>query len=249
MAKKYRMEKVYTLAELQTKFFEHTYTHKITRNSLTEQVLMMNSEMIDLMMFQLIVQLRISSTPSFTSLWGSSAVRQLMEMRLIAFRKLTEAHHENDLKLHTQCFRHFFYEVRKTITESNVQAIVSELEAQVIENYQKNEYLINKYIVHASSSYSRNAADDTGTRIDIRQIWQGVLTINRVFLRARSLVYPEASISLTVSDMPLHVQDMKRIFFLKDEEVSAVNTLLERCRSILDVVRNVNEQGNRVWHE
>ena len=219
--KKHAIEKVFTLAELHTAFFDNAETHEITRNSLTEQIILLNSEMVDLMLLQLVVQLRISHTPDFAPVWASSVLRQLMEMRLISFRKLTEEHRVEHPKFYSNSFRHF----------------VDELQNKVVQLFEANEFLVNKYIVHAASQKSRDTPDNKVVNMDIKQIWRDVLTLNQVFLLARRLVQPVASISLTQGQMRLHVQDMKRIFLLNDAETAATIELLEKCCKTLDAVR------------
>ncbi len=235
--KKHAIEKVFTLAELHTAFFDNAETHEITRNSLTEQIILLNSEMVDLMLLQLVVQLRISHTPDFAPVWASSVLRQLMEMRLISFRKLTEEHRVEHPKFYSNSFRHFFYEIRKTIPSIAVHQIVDELQNKVVQLFEANEFLVNKYIVHAASQKSRDTPDNKVVNMDIKQIWRDVLTLNQVFLLARRLVQPVASISLTQGQMRLHVQDMKRIFLLNDAETAATIELLEKCCKTLDAVR------------
>jgi hypothetical protein len=235
------IEKVYTLKELQTAFFEHVQTHAITRNSITEQILILNSETIDLLLLQLVVQLRISNTPEFPAFWGSSVLRQLMEMRLIGFRKLTEEHRVQHPKLYTNCFRHFFYEIRKTLDDSAVHQRIEALQNEVVQLFESNEFLVNKYIVHAASLNNHKTPDEKAINMDIKQIWHRVLTMNRLFLLARQLVQPEASISLTHNQKRMHVQDIRRIFLLNDAETAAANALLYKCSNKLDTIRVLHE--------
>lgn len=237
MKKQRSTEKVFTIAELQTTFFEDAETHEITRNSLTEQIIMLNSEMIDLMLLQLVVQLRISHTPDFASFWGSSVLRQLMEMRLISFRKLTEEHRATHPKFYSNSFRHFFYEIRKTTQETADHQNIDELQNKVKQLFEANEFLVNKYIVHAASPENRTAPDNKVVNMDIKQIWHDVLTLNQVFHSARRLVKPYTSMCLMHSQIRLHVQDMKRIFLLNDAETAAAIALLETCCNKLDAVR------------
>lgn len=222
-----------SLAELETMFFNIN-----TGNTLSEQILSLNMLSVDMRLFLRLVQLRTAPDTRQPMYWAQPMLTQMMHLRLVDIRKLTEIHNKKDPDKHTLSFEHLIHLLKLYHADAQQRAFLNKVRATVRSRYNAHASLVNKYIAHAATEASRKVTSPKTEQTSVLNIWRSVLMINHVFYALFRYVQHESDMSPYPHTLRNHIHDMQRYFLLTEPETISLKALLDESIRDLDAIQS-----------
>ncbi len=142
-----------SLDALDTMFFSRN-AGDIKVNTLSEQILSLNMLTVDLRLIMRLVQLRTAPDTRQPMYWAQPMLTQMMHLRLVDIRKITEKHYKNDPDKHTLSFEHLIYLLKLHHADEQQKDFLHKVRATARSRYNAHASLVNKYIAHAATGES-----------------------------------------------------------------------------------------------
>lgn len=226
------------LTQLEEIFFGKPDDQDIPINTLTDQILMLNMLTVDLRLLMRLVQLRTDVASQQPMYWAQPMLTQMMHLRLVDIRKLTEQHTPNKPEYHTICFNHLIHELKLRKLDSEKRALLNRIKKHVNTVGTENAHVVNKYIVHAATAASRETTHPAQAITSVAIIWQRVLVLNHVFHALYRHVQSDSDTMAYPRTLRNHLHDMQRYFLLSEPELVHLRAILTTSMADLDAIQS-----------
>jgi len=230
-------ESFMSLDKLDAMFFGRN-NGTIAVNTLSEQILSLNMLTVDLRLLMRLVQLRTAPDTQQPMYWAQPMLKQIMHLRLVDIRKITEKHNKNTPDKHTLSVEHLIYLLKLHHADAQQKDFLNKVRDTARSRYTAHASLVNKYIAHAATEESRKSTSPKTEQTSVLNIWRSVLIMNHVFYALFRYVQQERDMCAYPHTLRNHVHDMQRYFLLTEPETISLRALLDESIDELNAIQS-----------